>query len=158
MATPLTSSHDTEPSRYHQVPMPQTEHVPARPEVPLERIKASRVDFIYDVDTDVLTVHFMGRDHPSVVDPITDDVSSLIDRRTREVVGLEINRFRAMAVQRSPDLVAVLKVADIIGLDEAPSEYGSPHGVFNRLPTWFRQRKAGAEKKRALALLTTCPI
>lgn len=125
--------------------------------IPLKRIRPADVDFIYDIDTDVLTVHFFGRQRPSVVSPINMLFSSLIDRGTREVVGLEINQFRTVAVQRSPELLTVLGVADIIGPDDAENVEMPAHGIMHRLFAWLRDWEESAQKKQALAVLATAP-
>jgi len=65
----------------------------------LEDLDPSRIRLRYDHASDTLWVSLLGEARPVVNVYVDDDTMHLVDQGTKEVVGLEIERFLARALR-----------------------------------------------------------
>ena len=83
-------------------------------------IDARRSVICYDHDSDTLFVHFHGRGRPAVSLLVGDYVYLLVDSRTDEVVGLQVEDVLTEAIDEHPILLDALSVAELRGI--SPTE------------------------------------
>jgi len=67
----------------------------------------------YDEESDCLFVWFVPSPRPAYNDPIDDYMSFRVDMTTGEVVGIEIERFVAKAIEQDPMLLAVARFVGV---------------------------------------------
>lgn len=88
----------------------------------LEDLPKGKLRFVYDRLSDTLFVDFYGEARPASSEPLDegdrDYLFVRVDPHTDEVVGLQIETFRAYALKRHPYLVEALDIADLQGFSD----------------------------------------
>lgn len=98
-----------------------SEAPPTAPKWP-EHLPEGQTRFTYDRESDTLFVDFYGEPRPASSEPVDigdrDYLYFGVDPLTDEVVGVQVETFLSYAVERHPDFIEALIIADIKGYDD----------------------------------------
>ncbi len=110
----------------------------------MENLGPDELDILYDRELDTLFVHFFGHERRAINRLAGDYAYVRVDPQTSGVMGLQIERFLRRAVKAHPELIELLRHAELRGVSfervqrESMDVVPSPRRWLLRLRTGLR--------------------
>lgn len=107
---------------------------PAIPFPDFDDLNPDLIDFTLDVDLDELMILFYGRDRIHSVHPMNPVLSTLVDPKSGELVGVSLSRFAKQVLVETPHALALAMNATVLAGEDvfAPGEFMA-NGVRRKL-------------------------
>jgi hypothetical protein len=123
----------------------------------LQHLDLSKAVVSYDRRSDILLIHLFGRDRDSVSVQRDRGLYFLVDPRSEDVVGFQLEGFLAHGIKSEPALIDLLDFAELRGI--TPAEVRAVRrralGVRQRLARWARSLIASSPQEgKRLAILS----
>jgi hypothetical protein len=136
------------PAEADRPPVPQSKHVNFWLAHPLS-MDREQSDLIYDRPTDTMLVLPHGRDRASFAVNIVDSYFVLVDAKTEELIGIQIEDYLYRAVREDPFLVELLDYADLLGMtvEDVRHERHRVLGYRGRFKLWLERIGQGIARR-----------